>query len=99
MHKMTIVSNASCTTNFLTPMEKVDNEEFGIPKGLMTIVYVTTTACKIIDVLVWKDKHVGCGVGKYIIPSSIGTAKEVGKFLLELYGKFIGKLYEILNHQ
>ena len=41
---MTIVSNASCTTNFLTPMEKVDNKEFGIPKGLMTIVYATTTA-------------------------------------------------------
>ena len=59
---MTIVSNASCTTEFLTPMEKVDNKEFGIPKGLMTIVYVVTTTWKIIDVPIRKDKHVSHGV-------------------------------------
>lgn len=41
---MTIVSSASFTTNFLTLMEKVDNKEFGIPKGLITIVYATTVA-------------------------------------------------------
>jgi glyceraldehyde-3-phosphate dehydrogenase/erythrose-4-phosphate dehydrogenase len=46
MNEMTIVSNASCITNFLTPLEKLDNEEFGIPKGLMPIVYTTTTTWK-----------------------------------------------------
>ena len=59
---MTIVSNASCGTNFLNPLEKVDNEKFGIPKGLMTIVYVAITAWKIIDVPVMKDKRVSRGV-------------------------------------
>ena len=96
---MTIVSNASDTTNFLTPMEKLDNEEFDIPKGLMTIVYATTTAWKIIDVLVRKDKHVSRGVGQYIIASLTSARNVVGKDLPELYGKSIGKLYEILNHQ
>ena len=59
----------------------------------------TTIAWKIIDVLVRKDKHVSSGVGQYIIPSLTGAIKVVGKVLLELYGKFIIKLYEILNHQ
>ena len=76
---MTIVLNASCTTNFITPLEKVDNEEFGIPKGLMTIVYATTTTWKIIDVPVSKDKHVSCGVGQYMIASITGARKEVRK--------------------
>lgn len=71
MHGMTIVSNTSCNTNFLTPMEKVDNEEFGIPKGLMTIVCATTSTWKIIDVPIRKDKHAGHGVGQYIIPSQL----------------------------
>ena len=99
MHEMTTFSNASCTTNFLTPMEKVDNKEFGIFKDLMTLIYATTTAWKVTDVLVMKDIHIGHGVGKYITPISNVIAKEVGKVLLELYGKFIGKIYEILNHQ
>ena len=96
---MTSVSNSSCTTNFITPMEKVDNKEFGIPKGLMTIVYTTKTTWKIIYVLIRKDKHAIHGVGQYMIESLIGARKEVGKELLELYAKFIGNLNEILNHQ
>ena len=76
----------------------MDNEEFHIPKGLMIILYATTTAWKIIDVPIRKYKHVSHGVGKYIIATLNGAKKAVGKDLLELYGKFIGKLYEILNH-
>ena len=89
MHdSMTTDSNSSCTPNFL----------FGTPKGLMKIFYATTTAWKIIDVLVWKDKHVSHGVGQYIIVSLTDARKEVAKDLPELYVTFIGKLYEILNH-
>ena len=84
MHEMTVVSNASCTTNFLTHMGKVDNEEFCIPKGLVTIVYAITTTWKIMHVPTRKDKHVGHDVGQYIIPISTGAAMEVGKVLPEL---------------
>ena len=64
----------------------------------MPIFYSTTTAWKIIDVPIRKYKHVSHGVGQYIIASLIGVRKVVGKDLPKLYGNFIGKLYEILDH-
>ena len=59
----------------------MDNKEFGIPKGLMTIVYKATIAWKIIDVPNRKDKHVSCGVGQYMIAILTGAIKVVGNDL------------------
>ena len=39
---MTIVSNASCTTNCLAPLAKVINDKFGIVQGLMSTVHAAT---------------------------------------------------------
>jgi glyceraldehyde 3-phosphate dehydrogenase len=39
---MTVVSNASCTTNCLAPIAKVLNDNWGIQEGLMTTVHATT---------------------------------------------------------
>ena len=60
----------------------MDKIEYGIPTGLMTIIYVETTASKIIDVLYRKDKHVRHGVGKYMIASLTGAREVVIKDLL-----------------
>ena len=39
---MTVVSNASCTTNCLAPLAKVLNDNFGIEEGLMTTIHSVT---------------------------------------------------------
>ena len=39
---MTVVSNASCTTNCLAPVAKVLNDTWGIEEGLMTTIHAMT---------------------------------------------------------
>ena len=44
-----VVSNASCTTNCLTPVVKVLLERFGFARGLMTTVHSYTNDQNILD--------------------------------------------------
>ena len=46
---MTVVSNASCTTNCLAPLAKVINDNFGIIEGLMTTVHAGTASQQVVD--------------------------------------------------
>src|SRR5207253_1159979 len=47
--KHTIISNASCTTNCLTPLAKVLLESFGIRRGLMTTIHSYTNDQNLLD--------------------------------------------------
>lgn len=92
---MTIVSNASCTTNCLAPLAKVIDEAFGIEEGLMTTVHSTTATQLTVDGSSKKDWRGGRASSVNIIPSSTGAAKAVGEVLPNLKGKLTGMSFRV----
>ena len=90
-----IVSNASCTTNFLAPLAKVLNDKWGIKRGLMTTVHAATATQKTVDGPSNKDWRGGRGILENIIPSSTGAAKAVGVVLPALKGKLTGMSFRV----
>ncbi len=87
VHK--IISNASCTTNCLSPVAKVLHNEFGVLRGLVTTVHSYTNDQRILD-LPHKDLRRARAAALSMIPTTTGAAKAVGLVLPELKGKLDG---------
>ncbi|MEE2952643.1 glyceraldehyde-3-phosphate dehydrogenase (NAD+) [Fulvimarina manganoxydans] len=84
-----VVSNASCTTNCLSPVAKVLNDAIGIEKGMMTTIHSYTGDQPTLDTM-HKDLYRARAAGLAMIPTSTGAAKAVGLVLPELNGKLDG---------
>ena len=86
---LTIVSNASCTTNCLAPLAKVLHENFGIERGIMTTIHSYTGDQRILDAP-HKDLRRARAAALNMIPTKTGAAQAVALVLPELKGRFDG---------
>src|SRR5690348_10958589 len=86
---MTVISNASCTTNCLAPLVKPLHEKIGIVNGLMTTVHSYTNDQVLTDVF-HEDLRRARAAAMNMIPTKTGAAAAVGLVMPELNGKLDG---------
>ena len=84
-----IVSNASCTTNCLSPVVKVLHEKVGIRRGFMTTIHSYTGDQPVLDTM-HDDLYRARAANLSMIPTTTGAAKAIGLVLPELEGKLDG---------
>jgi len=87
--KHVIISNASCTTNCLSPMAKVLHDNLTIVKGHMVTVHSYTNDQSLLD-LPHKDLRRARAAALSMIPSTTGAAKAIGLVIPDLLGKLDG---------
>ena len=90
----TVVSNASCTTNCLSPVAKVLQDTVGIERGYMTTIHSYTGDQPTLDTM-HKDLYRARAAASSMIPTSTGAAKAVGLVLPELQGKLDGSAIRV----
>ena len=86
---MTVISNASCTTNCLAPLVKPLHDKIGVVNGLMTTVHSYTNDQVLTDVM-HEDLRRARSAPMSMIPTKTGAAAAVGLVLPELNGKLDG---------
>ena len=84
-----VISNASCTTNSITPVAKVLDDEFGIDAGTLTTVHAYTGSQSLIDGPKAKTRR-GRSAAENIVPTSTGAAGAAQEVLPQLEGKIDG---------
>ena len=86
---MTVISNASCTTNCLAPLVKPLHDAIGLVAGVMTTIHSYTNDQVLSDVF-HKDLRRARSATMSMIPTKTGAAAAVGLVLPELKGKLDG---------
>jgi glyceraldehyde 3-phosphate dehydrogenase len=81
-----VISNASCTTNCVTPLAKVIHDAFTIERGFMTTVHAYTVTQPVLDAP-HKDLRRARAAAINLIPTTTGAARALGTVLPELDGK------------
>jgi len=84
-----IVSNASCTTNCLSPVAQTLHNAIGINHGFMTTIHSYTGDQPTLDTM-HGDLYRARAAAMSMIPTSTGAAKAVGLVLPEMAGKLDG---------
>lgn len=84
-----VLSNASCTTNCITPVAAVIHSKFGIAKALMTTVHAYTDD-QVLQDGSHKDLRRARAAAGNIVPTSTGAAIATTEVIPELKGLFDG---------
>ncbi|MAE68757.1 MAG: type I glyceraldehyde-3-phosphate dehydrogenase [Candidatus Peribacteraceae bacterium] len=93
---MSIISNASCTTNCIAPVIKVIHEKFGVKNLLVNSVHAFTASQNLLD-----NKGEGNDLRRAraatlsIIPTKTGAVKACAKIFPELQGKIDGMAFRV----
>ncbi len=84
-----IISSASCTTNCITPVAAVVENNFGIDKAMMTTIHSYTASQKLQDAPA-KDLREARNAAENIVPTTTGASVAAAKALPSLEGVFGG---------
>lgn len=84
-----LVSNASCTTNCITPVAQVIHQQFGIEKAMMTTIH-SYTADQVLQDGPHKDLRRARSAPQNMVPTSTGATKAAALAVPELAGIFDG---------
>jgi len=84
-----VISNASCTTNCITPVAAILDEAFGIDKAMMTTVHSYTASQRLQDAPA-KDLREARSAAENIVPTTTGASIAAAKALPALEGIFGG---------
>jgi glyceraldehyde 3-phosphate dehydrogenase len=86
---MSVISNASCTTNCLVPLVKVLHDKIGVVSGVMNTIHSYTNDQVLTDVY-HSDLRRARSATHSMIPTKTGAAAAVGLVMPELKGKIDG---------
>ncbi len=86
----TVSSNASCTTNSVSPVAQIMHESVGVEKAFLNTIHGYTATQKLVDGPNTKDWRKGRAAAVNIVPSTTGAAISVTKAITDLTGKFDG---------
>ncbi len=89
-----VISNASCTTNCISPVMKVMQDNFGVEKSLMTTIHSYTSTQKLQDGPD-KDLRKSRAAAQNIIPTTTGAAIAATKVLPQLENRFDGMAFRV----
>lgn len=84
-----IISNSSCTTNCLATTVRVLHDNFKIVRGFMNTIHAVTDSQNLLDNSHKKEVRLRRAAFGNMIPTSTGSAKDIGKLYPDLAGKII----------
>lgn len=89
-----VISNASCTTNCITPVAAVIESAFGIEKAMMTTIHSYTASQKLQDAPA-KNLREARNAAENIVPMTTGASIAAAKALPALEGIFGGMSFRV----